>query len=311
MDRNALGVGDDQPVSRHAALEGGQREVAQVLVVDRVELAPVEQVLDVRHLDHGNPGRSEHLGHARDEPVEVRHVREHVVGVEHVCPQALSGERAPRGAAEEGRPRRDPVRLCDGRDVRGRLDAQDPDSGLPVCAQEVPVVAGRLDHEARRSESPLDREPPREVGCVPHHRLRGRGAVHVLPEQRLGRDDLLDLHQRAARAEPKVERIDLFVAGGIVVGEKRICERRRSEREDVHQRLLPARPALERAQRSASRSSCRTYQGIVSRRPSSSVNRGDQPRTRRALSAARLWYAISCRASSRTSGSSSYARSSR
>ena len=52
VDRDALDVDDDEPVAREQRVERGEREVAEVLVVDRVELAAVDHVLDVRRLDH-------------------------------------------------------------------------------------------------------------------------------------------------------------------------------------------------------------------------------------------------------------------
>src|SRR5262249_53373266 len=57
VDGQALDVLQYEPVAREQGHEGGDREVAEVLVVDRVELQAVEEVLEVRDLDHGDaPG---------------------------------------------------------------------------------------------------------------------------------------------------------------------------------------------------------------------------------------------------------------
>ena len=50
-----LDVVEEQPVPAHEGVDRGAREVAEVLVVDRVELAVVDQVADVRVLDRHHP----------------------------------------------------------------------------------------------------------------------------------------------------------------------------------------------------------------------------------------------------------------
>ena len=84
-----------RPCAAKQPIERGQREVAQVLVVDRVELAVVEHVLDVRHLDHRHAVRLQQRPDAGDEAVQIGDVGEHVVGVEDVgalpvCRQPLA-----------------------------------------------------------------------------------------------------------------------------------------------------------------------------------------------------------------------------
>ena len=102
--RRARGRG----AAKHA-LRGQEREVLEVLVVDRVELVVLDQPQQVRHLDrHDALGREHHL-EAGDEVVEVRHVRHHVVGGEQVRAPPLGHElraRAPgRRTARSSRSR--------------------------------------------------------------------------------------------------------------------------------------------------------------------------------------------------------------
>jgi hypothetical protein len=52
MDREAAHVVEEQAVAAEQALERGHRKVAQVLVIDRVELAVLDQVDHVGHLQH-------------------------------------------------------------------------------------------------------------------------------------------------------------------------------------------------------------------------------------------------------------------
>jgi hypothetical protein len=80
MRGQRLDVEDAQPVAREGPLHGQQREVAVVLVVDRVELHLADEVEEMRELDRQHARRLEHAGEAGDEVVEVGHVRQHVVG---------------------------------------------------------------------------------------------------------------------------------------------------------------------------------------------------------------------------------------
>ncbi len=73
-------------------VQRGDREVAQVLVVDGVELAVVDEILDVRHLDDCNAVVLEQARDAAHEAVGVGHVGEDVVGVDDVGPLALGGQ---------------------------------------------------------------------------------------------------------------------------------------------------------------------------------------------------------------------------
>ena len=61
-------------------VEGGQRGIAEVLVVDRVELAVVDQILHVRHLGHHVRGVTV-LGNALSHPMKsARPENAHHVG---------------------------------------------------------------------------------------------------------------------------------------------------------------------------------------------------------------------------------------
>ena len=65
-----------------------------MLVVDRVELAVVDQVADIGRLDHRHAVVLEQRRDAGDEAVGVRHVRQDVVGVDDVGPAALGDQLA-------------------------------------------------------------------------------------------------------------------------------------------------------------------------------------------------------------------------
>src|SRR4051794_26877470 len=85
VDRQMLDVRDLQATSSPQAVQCGQREIAQMLVVNGVELETVEQLFDVRHLDDRESSRRQHACDPIDEYRQVRDVCQDVVRVEHVC----------------------------------------------------------------------------------------------------------------------------------------------------------------------------------------------------------------------------------
>ena len=195
MDREPLDVLHPQTVLLEEPVERGQRVVAEVLVVDRVELDAVEQVLHVRHLDHPVPARAEELGDPGDEAVQVRHVREHVVGVHQVGPDPFGHELAGELTPEERAAGRDPPLLGYGGDVPCGIHAEHAHAGFAVVLEQVPIVARQLDDQVVRSEPvPGDHFPgedPRVFDEAGDHRRE----VRIVVEQELGGDRLRQLEQ--------------------------------------------------------------------------------------------------------------------
>ena len=95
-----------------------------MFVVDGIELVAVQHVADIRHFDHRDAGRLEDGTDARDEAVEIRHVREHVVGVERVRQNPLLRQLPGERHGEESLARRDTGLARVSRDVAGRLDPE-------------------------------------------------------------------------------------------------------------------------------------------------------------------------------------------
>ena len=145
MRRQLLDVEEPQAVRGEDLSRGEQREVREVLVVDRVELRLLDQAQQVRELHRDAPPGVEQELEAGDEVVEVRHVGEHVVADDQVGRRALVGEPRAELRAEERDQRRDAVRLGDRGHVRGRLDAEHRHAALDEPLQQVAVVAGDLD----------------------------------------------------------------------------------------------------------------------------------------------------------------------
>ncbi len=110
-----------------------EREVGEVLVVDRVELVVLDQAHQVRELHRRDAARRRAASSCpADEVVEVGDVGEHVVAEQQVGararPRARARSRARRTAPRVGMP----CSLGDLGDVRRRLDAEHGDRRAPT-----------------------------------------------------------------------------------------------------------------------------------------------------------------------------------
>src|SRR3954470_7075196 len=100
--------------------------------------------------------------------------------------------RAPKKTVSEGTPRAS-TRLGD---VASRLDAEHADAARDEVLEQVAVVARRLDDEVLRAEPEVLDHRVRVVTRVLDPAVRVRGEVGVLREDRLGRDELGELHEQ-------------------------------------------------------------------------------------------------------------------
>jgi hypothetical protein len=99
-------------------------------VIDRIELARVDHVFDIRDLDSGEPAGLEHVPNPGDEVVEIGNVCQHVVGVKNVSLVSLARQLLRKCGAEEFDPGVDAVgfdRTC--RDIFRWLDAEHRNAG--------------------------------------------------------------------------------------------------------------------------------------------------------------------------------------
>src|ERR1700737_360972 len=106
MDRHARHVLYLETVPPKELVDRGQGEIAEVLVVDGVELAPVDKVPDVGNLDDGDPRIFQDVGHPADHAIQVRDVRQHVVRMEDVSLLPSTAQAAAQLRAEEVAERR-------------------------------------------------------------------------------------------------------------------------------------------------------------------------------------------------------------
>ncbi len=244
MDRHPLDVRDDHAVAAEQPVQGRQRVVAEVLVVDRVELALGDHVAHVRRLEDRHAIVGQQQLEAADEAVEVGNVGEHVVGVHHRGALALGAQTPSHLVAEELGDRRD-ASLLDGhlRDVHRGLDAQHLHPGALVELQEVAVVAGHLDDERRRAEAALGHHALHEAPRVLEHRVGVRREIDVLAKQPLRRNGVGDLHERALLAERELERKHRVRLREPSLGHQRVREGRGPQVEHRPELRAPARPA--------------------------------------------------------------------
>jgi hypothetical protein len=229
-----LDVVEEQPVAAHQGVDGGAREVAEVLVVDRVELAVLDEVADAGVLDRDHARLLEQLAVTRHEAVEVGHVRHHVVGDDDVGLALLGRQLAGEVGAEELGEGRHAVGLGRRR-LGGRgVDAEHGHAGLDEVLQQVAVVARHLDHEAVGPEA-LALDVGQGVGAgVPQQVVGERREIEVVvDEELLGRHFLGDLHQRTAGAERHLERERLVGTGRSVGRDQGVGQRRAAEVEEA------------------------------------------------------------------------------
>ena len=109
MRRKLLNVDQLQAVQGCQTLDRDQREVGEVLVIDRVELVLRHQSLEMRELQGDDAFRLEQAGHARDEVVEVGHLSQHVVADDQIRAFAFGDQRVRQLDAEESDARRNTV----------------------------------------------------------------------------------------------------------------------------------------------------------------------------------------------------------
>ncbi len=207
VDLGALHVVEVEAVLAEELVQGGDGEVAQVLVVDGVELDVIDQIDNVGALDDGHAGRLQHGFDAGDEAVEVGHVGQDVVGQEDVGRLALVYQLRRQVAGEEGDHRRD-ARLAGGRG-RGdrRVDAQHGDTPVGEVLQQVAVVAGGFHDQAIGAKRAGVDDVLGALAEVFEQRLGDRREVGVLGvEQNLRVDRLADLGQRRVWAEGQGQR---------------------------------------------------------------------------------------------------------
>ncbi len=234
-----------EPVPLREAVDRRARVVAEVLVVDRVELDVIDEVAHVRVLDHDDAVVGEERGDAGHHVVEAGNVGHDVVGDDDVGALALGDELGRELGTEEPGERGNTGRVR-GRGLIGRgVDAEHRHAELGEVLQQVTVVARDLDDEARRTEPALGDETQHVLAAVAQQLVGERREVEVVVDEHLvGRHLLQQLDERAVRAERDVEREALLELEVEARGDQRVGQRRLAEREERVQLTRAARAAL-------------------------------------------------------------------
>ncbi len=242
MRPQLLDVEDAQAVRREHALRRHQREVPEMLVIDRVELVLLDEAQQMRELEGGDAARAQQDRHARQEVVEVGHLRQHVVADDEIGEHAAVDELARRVLVEEACQGRHAARFRRLGHVLGRVDAEHGVALLDEELQQVAVIAGELDDTAvARQLEALDRH----VDIAPRMRQPRLGIgreIGVFVEDVLGRHVFLYLRQEARAAHHHLERIERLHRVDLVGGEEALAQRRHAEIDEIVQRAA-AEPA--------------------------------------------------------------------
>ncbi len=84
MDGQLFDVVEIQAISAEKVIKGGHGEVAQMLVVYRIELAMVDQILYVRHLNDSHPLVFQQDTNSFHKAVCVSYMSQYIVCVDHI-----------------------------------------------------------------------------------------------------------------------------------------------------------------------------------------------------------------------------------
>ena len=142
-----LDVDDGEACRRERTSRGKHCVVLEMLVIDRVELAEIDQVQRVVDLDAQPPVVGEQVRGATGEAEQVRNVGVDVVGDNKIRRSMLGTDPAARSVIEECRLGRNAA-LTGGRShIHRRLDAEARYVPGDRMLKQVPVVARHLDHE--------------------------------------------------------------------------------------------------------------------------------------------------------------------
>ncbi len=173
-----------------------------MLVVDRIKLAVIDEILDVRHLDDCPAILLEQHRDAGHESVQIRHVGQYVVGDDHLRRLALAAQLGGQILREEPAERVDASLPCSPHGSVRRIDAQDRNAPVHEIPQKIPVVTGQFDNQAVRAEPTRFDQGLDVLPRVLQQSLRKRRVVRIVfAEELLRRHGLRNLHQAAIGTE--------------------------------------------------------------------------------------------------------------
>ncbi len=244
VDRDAADVVDEEAVRLEERVGAGHREIAQMLVVDRVEFIIVDQGLDVGTLDHGHACVLQQRRHSGDKAVRIGDMRQHVVRDDEVGLLSLGAQLPGQIETEKGvhRVHARGARRLDG--ALRRIDTEHGNACLDEILQHISVIAGDLGDQRIRPELARLDQLQRILARMLEEEIRKGGVVGIVGvEQNLRVDRFGDLHKRAVVAEGDLEREVRLRLLELLRHEHAIRERHRAEVEKDFEVLAAARAA--------------------------------------------------------------------
>src|ERR671918_2271025 len=188
MDGQSTNPVERKTMPTEEDVECGQREVAEVFMVDRVELEVIDEIAKVRHLDLSDAVIREDRRDTLHEPVQVRNVCEHVVRDEDVRALSVSPQGSSKLRAEETAERRNAgVFRSFGRTTR-RIDPEHGDPLPDEVAEQISVVARHLQDETVRAELTLSDQLACVLRRMRQKRVGERGGVRIVFEDLVRRN---------------------------------------------------------------------------------------------------------------------------
>ena len=192
------------------------------------------------------PSGPKQQGHAGDEVVELRNLRQNIVGGDQVGVAVLGDDLSRGFGVEECGPRRDAPGASRLGHVGGGLDTEHPLTELDEMLQQVAVVAAELDDEAVRPKiEPRLHRLAVALG-VRHPARRVGGEIGIFGEDVGGAHELGQLHEPTGIANPDVERVIGLRLAELFCGEKALTQRRHAEIDEGVLEPLAAMAAADR-----------------------------------------------------------------
>jgi hypothetical protein len=193
-------------VSIEQRLHGGERVVEDVLVVDRIESAALDQIAQVWKFELRDPVILEENGESLDEGVYSLDMSQNVVGENDVCLLAFADQRLRGLSVEERIERRNSSGTRGLRRPLRRIDAENRHSGCDEVFQQVAIVARYFDDKAVRAQIARFDQSLSVMTAMEEQCWNERRKVRVvLSEENVWIDRFGDLHQRAVLAKSDLE----------------------------------------------------------------------------------------------------------
>jgi hypothetical protein len=168
VGRQVLDVDDHEAVLAQEERQAGERVEEHVLVVNRVELEAGDEVAHVRRLEDEVAALGQENLDTSQGAVDVGHVGENVVGVDHVGSDARRPQGPGHVGTEELGEGGDAPRLGPSGEAGRRFDAQHGHAHGLVVLQEVAVVAPDLRDQAVLGQAVPGGQLHRQLAHVGH-----------------------------------------------------------------------------------------------------------------------------------------------